>query len=517
VKSTFFALLLLNSMLAGADTTPPSAPTQLRAASVTATSVSLQWKASVDRKGSGLAGYDIFENGSAVASATSTTFTVTGLPPSTTFQFAVRARDNAGNVSAFSNTVSATTKGPACTSYPPTPTGLQVTSVSSNSANLLWNPVTPPAGCTVTYNIYRDGTQIASGLSVATFNAGGLLPSTTYYFAVSATDAFGSSVMSGSLGATTSAGGGTSGGFPAHLFAPYLDMLQYPTPSLAGLATTTGQKYFSMAFIVAGSGCQANWGGYYTMAQNFEVNDVAALRAQGGDVIVSFGGATGTELALACSTVSTLQAQYQAVIDKYNLTRVDFDVEGTVLGNTTSIDRRNKAIAGLQAAAASAGKTLVVQYTLPVLPTGLTTQGLNLLKNALTNGVDIGIVNVMTMDYGTSYDPNLMGAYAVDAMNATISQVAALYGAAKTDAQVRSMIGVTPEIGLNDVMPEVFSLGAASSEIKAAQSGGIGMLTFWSTGRDQQCPGAPVVTGTCSGIMQSPWAFTNIFRFFTGY
>ena len=517
MKSTFFAFLLLNLVLAGADTTPPNAPTQLRVASVTSTSVSLQWRAASDnKKGSGLASYEVFENGSAVASTTSTTFTVTGLAPSTTFQFAVRARDNAGNVSTLSNTVSATTKAPTCTSYPATPTGLQVTSVSSNSANLLWTAVTPPTGCSVTYNVYQEGTQVASGLTTATYNAGGLTPSTTYQFSVSSTDAFGSSGLSGLVGATTTVGGGTTGNFPDHLFAPYIDMLQWPTPSLAGLATTTGQKYYSMAFIVAGSGCQANWGGYYTMAQNFELSDVAALRAQGGDVIVSFGGATGTELALACSTVSTLQAQYQAVIDKYNLTRVDFDVEGTALGNTTSIDRRNKAIAALQAAAAGAGKTLVVQYTLPVLPTGLTAQGLNLLQNTLTNGVNIGIVNVMTMDYGSFYDPNQMGAYAVQAMNATISQVAALYGAAKTNAQVRSMIGVTPEIGLNDITPEVFTLGDASTVLSAAESGGIGMLTFWSTGRDQQCPGAPVVTGTCSGIIQSPWAFTNIFRLFTG-
>ena len=88
---------------------------------------------------------------------------------------------------------------------------------------------------------------------------------------------------------------------------------------------------------------------------------------------------------------------------------------------------------------------------------GLTSQGLNLLQNARANGVNIGIVNVMTMDYGSYYDPNQMGAYAVDAMNATISQLATLYGAAKTDAQVRSMVGVTPEIGLNDVTPEVFT------------------------------------------------------------
>ena len=504
-------------MLAGADTTAPSTPTQLRVASVTSASVTLQWKASSDgRGGSGLAGYDIFENGSAVAFTMSTKFAVAGLAASTSFQFAIRARDKAGNVSAFSNSVSATTTGPSCTSFPATPTGLQLTSASSNSANLLWNAVTPPNGCSVTYNVYRDGTQIANGLSAATYNAGGLLPSTTYQFTVSASDAFGSSGLSGLVSATTAASSGTSGSFPVHLFAPYIDMLQYPTPSLAGLAASTGQKYFSMAFIAAGKGCQASWGGSYTMAQNFEVNDIAALRAQGGDVIVSFGGADGTELALACSTVAALQAQYQAVIDKYNLTRIDFDVEGSALDNTTSIDRRNKAIAALQAAAATAGNTLLVQYTLPVLPTGLTSQGLNLLQNAVTNGVQIGMVNVMTMDYGSYYDPNQMGAYAVQAMNATISQVVALYGAAKTNAQVRAMIGVTPEIGLNDVTPEVFTLSDASTILSAAQSSGIGMLTFWSLGRDQQCPGAPVVSGTCSGIIQSPGAFTNIFRLFTG-
>jgi len=517
VKSTLCAFLLLTSIGAGADTTPPTAPAQLRVASVTSTSVTLQWKASSDgRAGSGLAGYDIFENGSAVAFTVGTKFAVAGLPSSTAFQFAIRARDKAGNVSALSNAVSATTTGPSCASYPATPSGLQVTSVSSNSANLLWSAVTPPTGCSVTFNVYRDGTQIASGLTAATYNAGGLLPSTTYQFAVSAADAFGSSELSGFVNATTAAGGGTSGGFPGPLFAPYIDMLQYPTPSLAGIATTTGQKYFSMAFIVAGKGCQANWGGSYTMAQNFEVNDVAALRAQGGDVIVSFGGADGTELALACSTVATLQTQYQAVIDKYDLTRIDFDVEGSALGNTTSIDRRNKAIAALQAAAAGAGKILVVQYTLPVLPTGLTAEGLNLLQNAIANGVNIGMVNVMTMDYGSYYDPSQMGAYAVQAMDATISQVAALYGSTKTTAQVRAMIGVMPEIGLNDVTPEVFTLGDASILLSAAQSSGIGMLTFWSMGRDQQCPGTPVVSGTCSGIIQSPGAFTNIFRLFTG-
>ena len=101
-------------------------------------------------------------------------------------------------------------------------------------------------------------------------------------------------------------------------------------------------------------------------------------------------------------------------------------------------------------------------------------------------------------------------------MDATISQVATLYGSAKSAAHVRAMIGVTPEIGLNDGSPEVFTLGDASTVVTAARSSGIGMLAFSSTRRDQQCPGAPLVSGMCSGIIQSPGAFTNIFRLFTG-
>ena len=130
------------------------------------------------------------------------------------------------------------------------------------------------------------------------------------------------------------------------------------------MANQAGLKYHSLGFVVSGTGCQASWGGYYDMTQNFLVSDIASLRSLGGDVIVSFGGAAGTELAGSCSTVATLQAQYQAVIDRYNLTRIDFDIEGTMLGNTTATDRRNKAIAALQAATASAGKTLTVQFTL---------------------------------------------------------------------------------------------------------------------------------------------------------
>ena len=189
-------------------------------------------------------------------------------------------------------------------------------------------------------------------------------------------------------------------------------------------------------------------------------------------MIVSFGGAAGTELALACSTVDALQAQYQSVIDTYGFTRLDFDIEGSALSNTDANTRRAKAIAGLQAAASAANKKLTVQFTLPVMPSGLTQGGRDLLQNAIDNGVDIGVVNVMAMDYGRSYDPDNMGQYAVDAMTNTRDQLKVLYSEAeppKTEAQVNAMVGVTPMIGLNDVSPEVFTTDDAEYLLNVAQ------------------------------------------------
>jgi chitodextrinase len=103
------------------DTTPPSVPSGLTATNKAATTVSLAWTASTDNAGgSGVAGYDVLRNGAVVGSPATPSFTDTGLAPSTAFSYAVRARDNAGNVSAASATIAVTTS-PATTPPPPPP------------------------------------------------------------------------------------------------------------------------------------------------------------------------------------------------------------------------------------------------------------------------------------------------------------------------------------------------------------------------------------------------------------
>jgi expansin (peptidoglycan-binding protein) len=91
------------------DIVPPSAPTDLNVTATTSTTVSLAWTASADDMG--VTGYNIY-NGTALAlSVTTTSATVTDLSPATSYGFTVRATDAAGNLSAATPPLSASTLG----------------------------------------------------------------------------------------------------------------------------------------------------------------------------------------------------------------------------------------------------------------------------------------------------------------------------------------------------------------------------------------------------------------------
>jgi len=274
--------------------------------------------------------------------------------------------------------------------------------------------------------------------------------------------------------------------FPGHYYAPYVDMTASPTQSLVSDSQSGGIKFYSLAFITADEStpCEAAWGSAVPLSQlsTFLPNldgDVRSLRGTGGDVIVSFGGEAGTELAQSCTSQSALQAQYQSIIDHYQVSHLDFDIEGPAVEDAASIDLRNRTLAALEAA----NPGLVVSYTLPVLPTGLVTSGINLLKNAIADGVNVSVVDIMAMDYGSSFPPDKMGQNAVDAANSLISQLKTLYPS-KSDAQVRAMVGVTPMSGANDVAPENFTLADAQQLLSYAQGAGITELALWSVNRD---------------------------------
>ncbi|MEG0186827.1 MAG: Ig-like domain-containing protein, partial [Stenotrophomonas sp.] len=95
---------------ASGDTTAPSVPGGLAVGTRTANSIALSWSPSTDDTGgSGLAGYDVYRNGSLVGSPSSASYVDGGLTASTSYSYRVRARDNAGNASAQGTAVTAST------------------------------------------------------------------------------------------------------------------------------------------------------------------------------------------------------------------------------------------------------------------------------------------------------------------------------------------------------------------------------------------------------------------------
>jgi chitodextrinase len=89
------------------DTQAPTAPSRLQATLITSNSDTLSWTASTDNVA--VTGYHVYRGTTLVGSTSSTSYTDNGLSPNTTYRYAVKAYDAAGNLSAASNTLSVKT------------------------------------------------------------------------------------------------------------------------------------------------------------------------------------------------------------------------------------------------------------------------------------------------------------------------------------------------------------------------------------------------------------------------
>jgi chitodextrinase len=202
--------------LAGADTTPPTAPSNLTATAASSSQINLSWTASTDNVG--VTGYLVercegaaCNNFTQIAAPAASNFNDTGLTASTSYSYRARATDAAGNLSAYSNTATATTSAGADTTPPTAPSNLTATAASSSQINLSWTASTDNVGVTG-YRVERcegaacnNFAQIAAP-TATTFNDTGLTASTSYSYRARATDAAGNlSTYSNVASATTSA------------------------------------------------------------------------------------------------------------------------------------------------------------------------------------------------------------------------------------------------------------------------------------------------------------------------
>jgi chitinase len=290
---------------------------------------------------------------------------------------------------------------------------------------------------------------------------------------------------------------------PTRLFAPYVDMNKLTT-TLPQLQAASGIKTFTLAFVISGKDCEPAWGGKTPISADTDIAaGITKLRERGGDVIIAFGGYDGLELGQTCTTVQSLQAAYQAVVDKYKAKILDLDIEHTAIEDPVSIDRRSQALTAL----AAANPGLQINYTLPAIPAGLTDLSVNVIKSAVKNRTPVAVVNLMAMDYGSPVLTGAMGPNAVAAASGAMCQLKSL--------GLNARIGITPMIGVNDTAGETFTLDDAQVVVNyaLANTSTVALLAFWSVGRDNGSCSA-TVSPLCSGITQKDWDFTRIFHKF---
>lgn len=307
-------------------------------------------------------------------------------------------------------------------------------------------------------------------------------------------------------------------------FAAYVDVTVTPTYPF-GTPAGPAQSNVILSFIVAdpNSSCVPLWGGAYSLdaaSSDLEVDRrISQLRSIGGLVRVSFGGQAGTELAAACGDAPALETAYQSVVDRYELTSIDLDIEGASLADVDAGARRATAIKAVQDQTREDGRELAVWLTLPVAPTGLTTEGVAVVDQMLAGGVDVAGVNGMTMDFNSGVSASAPYSDVVlDSATALQLQVSEAYeriGVKLADTDVWGKVGITPMIGQNDIAGEVFTLHDAEAVNKFARVNGVGQLSMWSLNRDATCQSPlpkilTVVQTSCSGIDQGSRTFAEV-------
>ncbi|WP_250028793.1 chitinase [Paractinoplanes maris] len=304
---------------------------------------------------------------------------------------------------------------------------------------------------------------------------------------------------------------------------PYVDVTLTPTFQFQD-PTANPANDVALGFVVADpkSPCAPSWGGAYTLDgadTSLELDRrIDQLRQAGGDITLSLGGLNNSELAVACTSPAKLTAAYRQLVKRYDVRTLDLDIEGAAVADRASLKRRVAAVAAVQKEREKAGKPLAVWLTLPVAPSGLTDDGVGVVRGMLEGGVALRGVNVMTMDYNNGDARPDMLALSLSALGNTHKQLSDLYlrlGQKLTSPQVWSRIGATPMIGQNDIDNERFTLADADGLARFAVDNGLGRVSMWSINRDAPCRGtfANVVvhSNTCSGVDQDPLAFSKVF------
>src|SRR5204863_8999932 len=106
--------------------------------------------------------------------------------------------------------------------------------------------------------------------------------------------------------------------------------------------------------------CDPQWDGQRPLLGGADQGTVNTVRGAGGDIIPSFGGASGNKLEQSCASAGALANAYQQVINAYRLRAIDIDIEGDAYNNGTVQQRTVDALKIIRAN--NPGVSLIVTF-----------------------------------------------------------------------------------------------------------------------------------------------------------
>ncbi|GIF74558.1 cellulose binding domain-containing protein [Asanoa siamensis] len=392
-----------------------------------------------------------------------------------------------------------TVNGSSCAGGPPTnpgapatPGNVRVTGTTGTSIAVAWNASSGATG----YRVY-EGTTVRATVTGTSATIGGLPACTSRSYTVAAYNAQGESARSAAVSGTTT--GCTNPGTGAQVAAPYIYSWGN-VPNVNTVMSATGIKWFTKAFVLSGGGCVPAWDGNRPITSAGDAQQIAAIRAAGGDIIPSVGGWSGNKLGPNCSSAAALAGALQQVISAYNLKAIDLDVENTdefesevvqdrILGALKILKQNNPGL-----------RTIV---TIPTATSGPSWWGTRLINQGAALQANVDVWTIMPFNFGGGAD---MYASTVSAAEGLKNALKTAFG--WTDAVAYQHMGISGMNGRSD-QNEITTVAQWTSIRDWAESRGLARLAFWSVNRDRGCPGGPL-SSDCSSIAQPDWEFTRI-------
>jgi hypothetical protein len=241
----------------------------------------------------------------------------------------------------------------------------------------------------------------------------------------------------------------------------------------------SGIKQVTMAFMLSGGGCVPMWDSTRALTGGVDQTTINTVRANGGDVEISFGGWSGNKLGPNCSSASALAGAYQQVINAYNLKYIDIDIENTdEFENATVQDR----ILGALKIVKQNNPGITTIVTFGTSTTGPSYWGTRLINQAAALGANINVFTTMPFDFGGGAD---MYGNTVKAANGLKNHLKTAFG--WTDAQAYAHVGISGMNGYSD-QSEITTTTIWTNIRNWANANHIARLAFWSVNRDRGCP-----------------------------